>query len=198
MTWANRAPISWSWTQCCTDEPPNDPRVTDSTSTLADVSPNLVSKHVFGYDDSVPYNNQNDVKEYDFGSGAPGSLVRETRTTYVTSTSYTDASSGAHIRSLPSQSSIYDAGGVERARTTYEYDNYNNDTNHAGLVYRSSISGLDSSFSTSYTNARQCHGNYSLLADEWLSDRFSHWLRTVRFGRQRGENNRCAWLCDQP
>jgi RHS repeat-associated protein len=150
MTWANRAPISWSWYQCCTEEPPNDPRVTDTTATLADVTPNLVAKHVFGYDDTVPYNNRNNVKEYDFGSGAPGALVRETRTTYVILTNYTDAS-GAHLRSLPTQTSVYDAGGIERARTTFEYDNYSAESNHAALVDRPSISGLDSAFNTSYS-----------------------------------------------
>ncbi|HEY3103764.1 MAG TPA: BPSL0067 family protein, partial [Pyrinomonadaceae bacterium] len=56
-----------------------------------------------------------------------------------------------HIRSLPTQTSIYDAGGVERARATFEYDNYASDANHAPLVYRASISGLDSAFTTSYT-----------------------------------------------
>jgi RHS repeat-associated protein len=150
-TWVNRAPVNWWWNPGDATEPPNDPRVSDTTTTLADVSPNLVSKQTFGYDDTVPYNNRNDVKEYDFGNGSPGALVRETGTTYVTSTSYTDASSGAHIRSLPSQVSVYDAGGTERARTTMEYDNYTSDANHAGLFPRSSISGLDSAYTTSYT-----------------------------------------------
>jgi|GEM_PF-390263 len=149
-SWANRGPVSWWWNPGDVTEPPNDSRVTDVTNTLADVSPNLVSKQTFGYDDLVPYNNRNNVKEYDYGSGTPGALVRETRTTYVTSSNYIDASTGAHIRSLPSQASIYDASGVEKARTTYEYDNYTVDTNHAGLINRSNISGLDSAFTTSY------------------------------------------------
>jgi RHS repeat-associated protein len=162
-TWANRAPVNWWSIPGDPSEPPNDARVSDTTTTLTDVSPNLVSKQTFGYDDAVPYNNRNDLKEYDFGSGAPGSLVRETRTTYVTSTSYTDASNGAHLRSLPSQSSIYDAGGVERARTTYEYDNYNPDTNHASLIDRPAISGFDSAFSTSYTTRGNATGTTRYL-----------------------------------
>src|SRR5205823_1973493 len=36
-------------------------------------------------------------------------------------------------------------------RTSYEYDNYATDTNHAALTDRTSISGLDSGFTTSYT-----------------------------------------------
>ena len=128
---------------------PNNPRISVTTSTLKDVSPNLVSKQTFGYDDTVPYNNQNNVKEYDFGNGAAGALIRETRTTFISSSTYTGTS--VHLRSLASQVSVYDAGGTERARTTMEYDNYTSDTNHAGLLNRTSISGLDSSFTTSYT-----------------------------------------------
>ena len=162
-TWVNRAPVTWWSSPGDPTEPPNDPRASDITNTLTDVSPNLVSKQTFGYDDSVPYNNRNDVKEYDFGSGAAGSLLRETRTTYITSSSYTDASTGAHIRSLPCQISVYDPSGVERARTSFEYDNYATDTNHAGLIDRPSISGLDSSFSTSYTTRGNATGTTRYL-----------------------------------
>ena len=45
---------------------------------------------------------------------------------------------------------MFDASGNERARTTFEYDNYVNDGSHAPLQARSNISGLDSSFTTSY------------------------------------------------
>lgn len=114
-----------------------------------------MSKQTFGYDDTVPFNNRNNLKEYDFGVGAPGVLVRETRTTYLTSSSYTGTT--VHIRSLPTQVSIFDAGGIERARTTYEYDNYVLDGSdclhsfHCALQARSNISGFDSLFGTSYT-----------------------------------------------
>jgi len=129
-----------------------NPRVADTTTTLSDT--NQVSKQVFAYDQCTGcnsyFNNQTDVYEYDYGTGAAGALVRRTHTDYVTATNYTDASAGAHLRSLPSQVSTFDAAGVERSRTTFEYDNYAFDTNHAGLVSRSSISGFDSSFTTSY------------------------------------------------
>jgi len=129
---------------------PNNPRIAESTSTLADVGPSLVSRQSYSYDDSVPYNNKSDVYEYDYGPGAAGSLVRRTHTDYVTSTAYVDAVSGAHLRSLPSQVTVYDAGGIERARTTIEYDNYASDGNHSALVDRPDISGLNSSFTSSY------------------------------------------------
>lgn len=144
-TFAQRAPVSW-WTGTADQEPPNDPRLTETTTTLLDT--NQVSKQTFGYDDTVPYNNQNNVKEYDFGSGAPGSLLRETRTTFNTSSTYTDT--GVYLVSLPTQISVYDGSGTEQARTTFEYDNYTADSNHAGLLNRTSISGFDSAFDTSY------------------------------------------------
>jgi RHS repeat-associated protein len=129
---------------------PNNPRISAKTTTLTDVSPNLISQQTYAYDDSVPYNNRSDVYEYNYGSGGVGPLVRHTNTSYVTSANYIDAMSGAHLRRLPTQVSVYDAGGTERERTTFEYDNYNADGNHAGLVDRSSISGFDSGLSTSY------------------------------------------------
>jgi RHS repeat-associated protein len=147
QTFAQRAAVSW-WGGTSDTAPPNDPRTIETVTTLEPATANLVSKQTFGFDDTVPFNNQNNLKEYDFGTGSPGALLRETRTTFVTSSTYTDNS--VHLRSLLSQVSIYDSGGTERARTTYEYDNYVTDTNHAALTDRLNISGFDSGFGTSY------------------------------------------------
>jgi RHS repeat-associated protein len=146
-TWANRAPVSW-WNPVNGDEPPNDLRETDTTTTLTDVTPNLVSRQTFAYDDSVPFNNRSDVYEYDFGTGAAGPLIRRSHTEYlktnaVNSTDYTATS--IHMRSLPTQIQIFDAAGVEKARTTFEYDNYT-----TPLEPRANISGLDAGFTTGY------------------------------------------------
>src|SRR4029079_4918521 len=54
-----------------------------------------------------------------------------------------------HIRNLPVQRSVY--GSFEKARETFEYDNYTTDTNHAALLNRPNISGFDSTFNTDYT-----------------------------------------------
>jgi RHS repeat-associated protein len=149
-TWEQGVAVS-AWSNTI----PNNPRLQETTVSLLDVSPNLVSKRHFGYDDSVPFNNQNNIKEYGFGNGVPGALLRETRTTYVTNSTYTSTS--VHIRNLPTQVSVYDAGGVERARSTIEYDNYVLDgadclhSFHCPLQARSNISGFDSLFGTSYT-----------------------------------------------
>ena len=149
-TWQQRAAVSW-WTGSANDAPPNDPRIADTTTTLVDT--NQVSAQAFTYDDTVPFNNRSDVYEYDFGSGAPGAVIRRTHTDYlktnpVTSTDYT--TTNIHVRSLPTQTQVFDGSGNEKARTTFEYDNYANDGSHAPLQARSNISGLDSGFTTSY------------------------------------------------
>jgi RHS repeat-associated protein len=149
-TFQQRAAVSW-WTGSADLAPSNDPRLSETTNTLVDT--NQVSKQTFSYDDTVPFNNRADVYEYDFGSGAAGSLVRRTHTDFlktnsVNSTDYTTTS--IHIRRLPTQVQVFDGAGVEKARTTFEYDNYANDGNHAPLTARSNIFGLDSGFTTSY------------------------------------------------
>jgi len=149
-TWEQRAPVSWYPTQYYNagNEPANDPRITQTVTTLVDT--NQVSKTTYSYDQ---YNNQTDSYEYDYGTGAAGALVRHTRTDYVTTnpvngTDYT--ATGVYLRSLPSQMSVFDAGGVERSRTTLEYDNYAADGNHWPLIDRANISGHDSGFTTGY------------------------------------------------
>jgi YD repeat-containing protein len=154
-TRAQRASVSWWAPHASTHgldinkEPPNDPRVTEIVSTLEPSASNLVSKQAFAYDDSVPFNNRNNVKEYGFGNGSPGGLVREIRTTYLTSSTYTDTN--VHIRNLPTEVSVHDGGGTKRARSSIEYDNYNPDSYHSDLSPRANISGLESAFTTNYT-----------------------------------------------
>ena len=138
------------------------PHVIETDSTLSDT--NQVAKQTFNYD---VYGNRTDSYEYDYGSGAAGALIRRTHTDFLTTNPVSGADYACdrsttcgpnanianviHIRSLPTQTSIYDAGGVERSRVTFEYDNYASDTNHAPLVYRASISGLDSAYTASLT-----------------------------------------------
>jgi RHS repeat-associated protein len=135
--WQQRAPVSW-WLGLPDDAPSNDPRITETVTTLLDVSPNQVSKQTFIYDD---FNNVKDAYEYDFGTGAPGSLVRRTHTDYLVTNNgknYTTVNNSnwvpdnnqpsaemtIHIRNLPEEQIVYDANGVARAKTRYEYDKY--------------------------------------------------------------------------
>src|SRR5215216_1176527 len=139
-----------------------NPRLVETVQTIEPSGANLVSKQTFAHDQ---YNNQTDVYEYGFGSGAAGALVRRTHTDYFTSSydtlnpssSSPDPSLTSHIRELPWKVFVYDAAGVVRAKSQAEYDNYTLDGSdclhsfHCSLTARSNISGLDSQFNTSYT-----------------------------------------------
>ena len=144
--WRQRAPVSWlSWWNSLdrgpgypSDNPANDPRAVETITTLNDtnqvakttsINPSTGAIH---FDD---YNNPLDVWEYGFGTGASGALLRHTHTDYLTAGYDTIAGGAAnpdpnatvHIRNLPLQQQIFDAGGTKRAETFYEYDNYNSD-----------------------------------------------------------------------
>lgn len=128
--------------------PSNNPQLVETETTLKDVTPNLVTKQTSVYD---KYNNTTRVEEYGFASSAANcTLLRRTENSYLNSTAYTDTST--HLRSLPTRVSIYDASNIERARTTYEYDNYAADTGsyHAALATYSpdSIIGRDATFTS--------------------------------------------------
>lgn len=79
-TWQQRLASGW-WGPGSDASPPNDPRLSETKTTLVDT--NQVAKQTFSYDDTVPFNNRSDVYEYNFGSGAPGSLGRRTHTDYL-------------------------------------------------------------------------------------------------------------------
>jgi RHS repeat-associated protein len=139
-----------------------DLRLTETKNTLADT--NQVSRQTFSYSPDE-YNNQADVYEYDFGPGGPGSLIRRTHTDYLTTNPVNgvaydtivggvtnpNAAATIHLRSLPAQTSIFNAAGIEVSRTAYEYDNYTPDSFRAPLVSRANISGLDAAFTAGYT-----------------------------------------------
>src|SRR5439155_17462600 len=106
-----------------------------------------------------PYNNKTEIKEFDYGGA---DLLRRTRIDYETGSAY--VGSDVHIRNLPTQESLFDRGGTERSRTTYEYDNYASDGNRAPLLERSDATALDSAFAlTTYTT----RGNLTRLG-RWL------------------------------
>lgn len=169
---------SW-WAGSADDAPANNPRLRATYTTLDDGS---VALKEFDFDQ---YNNQTDVKEYNFctasfsyssmydtfscGTPSSGWFARRTHTDYVTSissTSYanpvptptaspssTPAQGTIHIRNLPDDTWVSsDSGGSTKvSRSKFEYDDYGSGTGHAGLTSRSSISGHDSGYTTSYT-----------------------------------------------
>jgi len=157
MTTQQRASVSW-WSQWLTNgmamalradyEPSNDPRLTETVTTLVDTNQVSKTSAINPSDQSVgfdQFNNQTDVWEYDFGTGSPGSLKRRTHTTYLTTSSYINANTnvqlGSHLRSLPTMVQTFDGANNEKSRTVFEYDTHSGDF-HAALVPRSAISGM--------------------------------------------------------
>jgi RHS repeat-associated protein len=65
--------------------------------------------------------NLTEKREYAWGSGAPGSLVRRTTYTYLTGTAYLTA----NILNRVTEVLIKDGSGNVKARTDINYDNYN-------------------------------------------------------------------------
>ena len=152
QTWQHRASVNWWVCYSCTpaNAPPNDPRIVETVTTLADtgqvskltsIDPTDLSGQTVGFDQ---FNNKTDVWEYDFGTGAAGAFLRRSHTDYVTDTNYI-AYTGSHLRSLPLQMWVSSDtnGNTKASLTQFEYDNYNYDTNHAALVPRSNVIGHD-------------------------------------------------------
>lgn len=148
-TWSQSSPgwfTGYEW-----DSPSNNPHLVQTTTLLADSD--QASSRTFSYDSR---NNLIDTYEYDYGNGAAGAFLRRTHTDYlstnpVNNVDYTNDS--LHILNLPSQTWVSsDINGNNKvSRTSYEYDNYSSDSTHAPLVDRSSITGHDTNYSTSFT-----------------------------------------------
>jgi YD repeat-containing protein len=111
-------------------------RPTQVTTTLDN---NLVSKKEFDYDTlnytyhdapgssvASPFTttrgNVLEIREYDWGSGAPGPLIRRTDKTYLhdSNSNYL----GSNIVDKVLQETTYDGAGNQVAQTQYEYDTY--------------------------------------------------------------------------
>jgi hypothetical protein len=87
----------------------------------------------------------------DYGSARAGSLVRRTHTDYVSSTITRMRLPVRTCAACRRNTSVYDGHDIEKARTTFEYDNYTAaPPNHAGLTDRPNIINLDAAFTTSY------------------------------------------------
>jgi RHS repeat-associated protein len=159
QSWGQNS-LSW-WYGSEDSSPANRPYLKETVTTLADSGQVTKTTNVNPQTGQVmidQFGNPLDVWVYDYGQGQPGPLLRHTHTDFLTlnpvnGVDYTNRTSASspHRLNLPTRMSVYDGSEVERARTTMEYDNYNADANHAGLVDRPSISGFDSSFGTYYS-----------------------------------------------
>lgn len=148
-TWVQRAGTWYNTSTTDADNFENDPRLAKVTTTVYDYAATpLVSKVSYNYDDSVPYNNVSATMEYDWGSGAPGSLLRETDRTYEDGSQYTTPIAATmnytqvvHLRSLV-KTEIVKATGSPESETDYTYDETSG-TFHAPLVARGDLTNSD-------------------------------------------------------
>src|SRR5262249_32912231 len=108
--------------------------------------------------------NVKETMEYDFDQ----MLKRRTVTSYL----MTNPDNGGinysaddiFLLRLPTQQSIYDGGGTERARTVYKYDKYANDGNNAALTdCGPSVTGHDAAYGPAMTT----RGNATAVG-RWL------------------------------
>lgn len=118
------------------NEPPNNARLIETTSRLAEANKVMKSSAInpltgaVGFDQ---YNNQTDAWVYDYGDGGPGAILRHVHTAFVNDSNYTSATTGSHLRRLASGQQTYavDINGAEtpvaQSTTTYDeglVDNY--------------------------------------------------------------------------
>ncbi len=96
--------------------PESNPQLVSET-TLNDA--NQVSAVEYTYDQ---YQNVTGKKEYDWGSGAHGALLRETQTAYFWQSNPAYAASTFNLVRAPFIQTIYDGGGVAAAQMIWHYD----------------------------------------------------------------------------
>src|SRR5262249_61414503 len=90
--------------------------------------------------------NVTEIREYDWGQGAPGPLIRRTDKTYLHNANSNYLTLNIVDKVL--QETIYDGSSNQVGQTQYEFDNY--------------VSGVNALISTSGTAAAQHdYGNYS-------------------------------------
>jgi RHS repeat-associated protein len=158
-TWQQIAVVTCG-SSCFLGGPPENPAITTVQTTLNDTS--QVAELDYGYD---AYNNVTSKQEKDYGTGAAGSLIRQTTTTYVTATAYT--SPNVNLVSLPIQE-IVTNGSTVISQTQWCYDNGQGaagaSCSSSSLQNDSNIVGHDSTFGTGYTT----RGNVTTLS-RWLS-----------------------------
>lgn len=123
-----------------TCEPTDNPRVTETKTVLSDT--NQISKQERDYD---TYNNLIAVRDYDFGVGAPGQLLRRKAISYRSVGEYGDEANHVVLRNLPEEETVYDDHDNLVQRTLREYDIYTPGLTESGAVQH------DAAFGPNYT-----------------------------------------------
>ncbi|MBC8028532.1 MAG: RHS repeat-associated core domain-containing protein [Pyrinomonadaceae bacterium] len=164
--WTQRAPVSWStYPQ---EQPVKDNRVNSQRRILDD---GKIASTTTIYDQ---FNNPIETSEFDFDT----TLKRRTVTSYSATNLVNGVDYGSdsiRLLRLPLEQSIYDVGGIEHARTIYEYDIYAGDP-HDILKSYTSITGHD----TNYGPGKTTRGNVTRLG-RWIKTTNSYLYTYPRY-----------------
>ena len=162
--WEQRAPVLWTGhTPETQEQPENDNRVKQTRNYLDDGSSARIDT-LYDNISNVRANNVKETLEYDFDL----TLKRRTVISYLTVNPDNGlinySTDGIFLLRLPTQQTVYDGGGAERARTVFHYDKYANDGNNATLTdYGSSVTGRDAAYGPGKTT----RGNVTAIG-RWL------------------------------
>jgi len=190
VVWANDVGLGYNAyvSEHGQEQPPNDPRVTVEDTILEN---GKIKRVAYTYDD---FNNVTSTSEYDLGGtdGSVGAPVRQTFRTYgvnlgsnygivnnglcYSNLNPADSSCGSglagdvtsiiHQRRLLLNETIEDGANNQKAYSELEHDNYNADTNHAGVVSNSGMIQYDGSQFSFFSSSNQPRGNVTKV---------SHW-----------------------
>ena len=110
-SYTDPAPSNWVGPEC------DNPRVTASTTISSDTNQQSQTTSTFG-----SFGNVTDSYEYDWGSGAPGPLLRHTSLAYLHDANGAYGDLAAHILNRVTSKTVYDGAGNVMAKTTSAYD----------------------------------------------------------------------------
>jgi RHS repeat-associated protein len=120
---------------------------------------------------SVPIDNVIAHRAYDWGSGAPGPLIRTTQTDWLKTSAYVQA----HILDRKTRVAVLDSSGTKKSETKFEYDYY--------------TEGLTASNAVNHLTMGNTRGNLTAI-DQWV-DSTNSYLET-RFQYDDAGNARKA------
>ena len=117
--------------------PSYDPQLISETTTQG----SQVKETSYLYD---VYNNPTNQKDYDWGSGAPGAVLRQTVTAYNTASTFL----ALNMLNFPTEVQVEDASGTVYSQSTFAYDS-------TTLTTYSSIIGHDPAYSGTATRGNR-------------------------------------------
>ncbi len=141
-TLKGRTETEWEYLSTAGSANPSAPkrtRVKSVTATIFEAGQSLTSKVAYEYDDTSLTNNRTDARTYDYGVGAPGRIIKHSKSIYLKvnenhgNVDYTDP--GVFMPALLKSTEIYDVNydNVETliAKNEFLYD----ETNYTPLSY---------------------------------------------------------------